>query len=167
MSPQWIEVDDDVMAMIKAQAEPFVDSPNDALHRLLGLEPAESACAPLPSTRPLRKGTRAASGGLLPLAEYELPLLRALSQLGGSAPVPRVRDAVATLLAAKLTDLDRQPLQSGEVRWENRLGFARMKATDRGHVRSPWRGTWELTEAGIEELGRQEADAQREGEASK
>ncbi len=66
------------------------------------------------------------------------------------------------MLAAKLTDLDRQPLQSGEVRWGNRLGFARLRAIDRGHIRSDSRrGLWELTDAGIEELGRLEAEAQK------
>ncbi len=37
MSPQWIEVDDEVMAKVQGQARPFVDSPNDALRGLLGL----------------------------------------------------------------------------------------------------------------------------------
>lgn len=89
------------------------------------------------------------------MAEYKLPLLRALSQLGGSAPRWQVKDAVEGMLAGKLTDLDLQSLQSGEVRWGNRLGFARLRAIERGHVRSDsQRGLWELTDAGIEELGR-------------
>jgi hypothetical protein len=170
VSPQWIEVDDDVMAKVQARARPFVDSPNDALRRLLGLPAAgESNCAPLPSARPPMRPARAPMGSLLPMAEFELPLLRALSQLGGSASRARVRDAVEPMLAEKLTELDRQSLQSGEVRWENRLGFARLRAIERGHIRpDSRRGLWELTDAGIEELGRLEAEAQkRESEATR
>lgn len=169
MSPQWIEVDDEVMARVQGQAEPFVDSPNDALRRLLDLGPAsEEDCARLPSAEPPTRQARARGGELLPMAQYTLPLLRALSQLGGSAPRWQVKDAVEGMLAGKLTDLDRQPLQSGEVRWGNRLGFARLRAIDRGHIRSDSRrGLWELTDAGIEELGRLEAEAQKpEREAS-
>ncbi|HMJ74019.1 MAG TPA: winged helix-turn-helix domain-containing protein [Solirubrobacterales bacterium] len=166
MSPQWIEVDDEVMAAVQGQAKPFVDSPNDALRRLLDLGPAsEAACAPLPSARPPKAPARAQTGELLPMAEYVLPVLRAISQAGGSAWRAAVRDAVAAMLAEKLTALDRMPLQNGEIRWQNRLGFARLKLVERGLLRggSP-RGLWGLTEAGIEELGRLEAEAQkREG----
>lgn len=97
------------------------------------------------------------------MAEYELPLLRALSQLAGSAPCGQVKEVVAGMLAEKLTDLDRHSLRSGEVRWENRLGFARLRAIDRGHMRSgSRRGVWELSEAGIERLGQLEAELQEQ-----
>lgn len=164
MSPQWIEVDDEVMTNIKTQAEPFVDSPNDALRELLGLKPAsEATCSRLPSDRLPVTPTRLPWGALLPMAEFELPLLRSLSQLGGSAPRPQVKAAVGEMLAEKLTDLDRLPLKSGEVRWENRLGFVRRRAIERGHMRSTsQRGIWELTDAGIERLGQLEAELQEQ-----
>ena len=167
MSPQWIEVDDEVMAKVQAEARPFVDAPNNALRRLLGLESAsEKACAPLAATQPPRRSTRASIGELLSIAEYELPLLTALSQLGGSAPSSRVKEAVKPLLVEKLTDLDWERLQSGEVRWENRLAFARLRAIHQGHMRSDSRrGIWELTELGIERLG--EAWGQPTAEARK
>jgi hypothetical protein len=170
MSPQWIEIDDEVMAKVQAQAKPFVDSPNDALRGLLDLGPAsEASCAPLPTTEPPVRPARAQSGELLPMAEYELPVLRAVSQAGGSAWRAEVRDAVEAALAERLTALDRVPLQSGQIRWDNRLGFARLRLIERGHLRSnSRRGLWELTDAGIEELGRLEAEAQkREREASR
>lgn len=160
---QWIEVDSEVMAAIKGQAEPFVDTPNDALRQLLGLGRARAGrCAPLPSAEPPRSAARAQIGELLPMAEYDLPLLRVLSRAGGSASVAEVRDAVEVALSDRFTALDRTPLRSGQVRWENRLGFARLKFVERGLLRadSP-RGMWELTEAGIEELGRLEAEAQQ------
>lgn len=166
MSPTWIEIDDEVMAKIKAEAEPFVDSPNDALRQLLGLGPAGVAtCAPLPTdcSPPALKRRRAPSGELLSMADYELPLLRALSQAGGSAPKKKVKAAVEATLAEKFTELDCERLESGEIRWENRLGFARLRAIDRGHMRSnSRRGIWELTNAGIERLGELEAELQEQ-----
>ncbi|HMC50825.1 MAG TPA: winged helix-turn-helix domain-containing protein [Solirubrobacterales bacterium] len=166
MSPQWIEVDDEVMAKVQAQAKPFVDSPNDALRRLLGLRSAsEALCARLPATKPPSVPfARVPAGELLPMSEIELAVLRAVSQAGGSAPRAGVKEVVERMLAEKLTPLDRAPIPTGAIRWENRLGFARLRLIERGHLRSDSRrGLWELTDAGIEELGRLEAEAQKPG----
>jgi len=102
------------------------------------------------------------------MMEYELPVLRAVSQAGGSAWRSEVKEAVEVAIADRLTALDREPLQNGQIRWENRLGFARLRLAERGYLRSDSRrGLWELTDAGIEELGRLEAEAQKpEREAS-
>jgi Mrr N-terminal domain len=164
MSSQWIEVDDEVMAKVRARAEPFVDSPNDALRRLIGLGPAsEAGCASLPSAEPRIRRARAKTGELLPLAAYELAVLRAVSRAGGAAWRAEVRDAVGTALAERLTPVDRAPLQSGEIRWENRLGFVRLRLIERGHLRSgSRRGLWELTDAGVVELGRLEAEVRKQ-----
>jgi Arc/MetJ family transcription regulator len=167
VSPTWIEIDDEVMAKIKERAEPFVDSPNDSLRRHFGLRPSKvSACAERPTEgppSPTPSTPRAASGELLPMEDYELPLLRAISQLGGSAPAYRVREAVEAMLADRLAAADRASLHSGDVRWENRLGFARLDAVWRGHLRSDSRrGIWELTDAGIDRLGQLEAELQEQ-----
>jgi hypothetical protein len=170
----WIEVDEEVLGTIKKGAEPFFDSPNDALRRVFGLEVgARPSCMQQPSAdrpraaavRPARP--RARAGELLPIDDYELPLLRALSQLGGSAPKARVADAIEELLGHRLKLRDREPLGSGESRWESRLAFARLQAIERGHLKtdSP-RGVWELSEAGIERLGELESRlGDGEGEA--
>lgn len=164
MTPTWIEIDDDVLAKIKAGAEPFTDSPNDALRELLGLEPAvDSRCAPLPHSRPKRRGwTRPPGvphGEGLPMAEYELPLLRALSQLGGSAPRWKVIEMAGPMLSDRLSEVDQGSFRNGEARWENRLAFARLRAVERGHIASnSRRGIWELTDAGIERLGQLEIE---------
>jgi integrase len=91
---------------------------------------------------------------VLGCAAYELPILRALKERGGSARRGEVRSAVATEVASALSDLDRQPLPSGEPRWEARFDKARSKLLAAGCLRadSP-RGVWELAEAGIERLG--------------
>lgn len=166
MSPQWIGVDDEVMAKVQAQAKPFVDSPNDALRRLVGLGPtSETSCALRPSTQPPKRSYRATTGELLPLDEYLLPILRAVFQAGGSAWRAEVKKAVEADLSDRLTVLDRARMQHGAIRWENRLGFARLRLTERRHLRSDsQRGLWELTDAGTEELVQLEAKEARKRE---
>jgi hypothetical protein len=163
MTTSWIEIDHEVLAQIQSGAEAFVESPNDALRRVFSLAPASGRrCAPLarstPPEREPAEGTgdrsasvsrRARAGELLPLEAYEIPLLRALARLGGSAYRGKVAEEAGAMLDDELTVLDRKPLQGGEVRWENRLGFARLRLIERGEMRpDSRRGIWELTEAG-------------------
>jgi hypothetical protein len=87
------------------------------------------------------------------MEDYEIPVLRVLAERGGSAFRFEVAEAVGAMLADELTVLDREPLQGGEVRWENRLGFVRLRAIERGEMRADSRrGVWELTEAGVARL---------------
>jgi Mrr N-terminal domain len=168
MSSRWIEVDEEVLALLQEGAEPLIDSPNRVLRRLLGIAPgacqeeARMALAVAPGRR-----ARAPLGSLLHLREYELPLLRALFQRGGRAPAREVMAAVGEALADRLTALDRQNLASGPSRFESRISQVRLRLVQRGLLESGSpRAWWELTEAGIEELGRLEAEAQkREREA--
>lgn len=173
MRTQWIEVDEEVLARIKANAEPFVDSPNDVLRCLCGLEARERpSCSPLPADAPKGLGPgrrRARSGELLALQEYYAPLLQALAELGGEATKPEVVDRVERLIGDRLTELDRGHLQSGEVRWVNRLSFVRLRAIDRNHMlaNTP-RGIWALSEAGAQELARlREAEGREDREAAR
>lgn len=174
MSPTWIEVDDEVLAKISAGAEAFVDSPNDVLRKLLALAPSRGArCAQHPRSEPARggraSGPRVLRGEGLPMPEYELPLLRALSQLGGSAPRRRIIEAVKPMLVDRLSKVDHSHLRNGEERWENRLAFVRLRAVERGYIHSnSRRGIWELTEAPIGRLGQLETELQeRERTASR
>jgi hypothetical protein len=166
-----------VYDLLKQQAEPFVDSPNSVLRRILGLEQI-SATVPLEprgsssksDRRSAGKGTRSRSasrtrtrrrkgtdraprGTLLAESEYELPLLQALADRGGSAPAREVIDAVGEELADRLTSLDTEKLASGVVRWQNRVQFVRLRLVEQGLLAkdSP-RGVWKLTDAGRRHL---------------
>lgn len=88
-------------------------------------------------------------GSRLPQADYELPILEALIELGGSAPSSRVIELAGTKLGRKLTPVDFTRVKSGETRWENRARFARLMLKKLGQVDadSP-HGTWEITDAG-------------------
>jgi hypothetical protein len=142
-----IEVDDKVFEIIKKNAEPFVDTPNTVLRRLLGVERDKRRSA---SPRDTAIATeRAAPGTLLPESEYELPILRFLQERGGRAPSREVVEAVGKTLSGRLTDLDRGALKSGDIRWENRVAFVRLRLIERGELTkgSP-RGTWEISDKG-------------------
>ncbi|MEE3851790.1 hypothetical protein VZC37_15715 [Gordonia sp. LSe1-13] len=68
-----IEIDDEVFARLKGEAEPFVDTPNDVLRRLLGMEAeprvaVDSSKSPaLP--RPVKRYRRRKAGELMPLLD--------------------------------------------------------------------------------------------------
>lgn len=149
-----IEVDDDVFEVIKKNAEPFVDTPSTVLRRLLGVD-RDTVRPATPQATDIAT-ERAAPGTLLPESEYELPILRFIQERGGRAPSREVVEAVGESLMDKLTDLDRQLLKSGGLRWENRAAFVRLRLIERGELAqgSP-RGTWEITDKG---RGRLQAD---------
>lgn len=154
-----IEIDDEVLAALKKKAEPFVDTPNMVLRRLLALPrntlaEAATSIGALPRSsgnakqqRRPRKGARAPAGTLLPEREYIEPLLQVLRKKGGRAPAQEVIEEVGGLLADRLTALDKERLASGGVRWQNRIQFVRLRLLDQGLLRKgSSRGIWELTE---------------------
>lgn len=171
-----IDVDDEVYDQLKHSAEPFVDSPNSVLRRLLGLDsnpngstgrsaavevttrqPAKPQQAARGSKRkrsgkrPARRKerTRVPAGSILQEEAYEQPLLEALCEAGGEGPSKDITKAVGAKLNSRLTPLDREPLASGAIRWENRLQFVRLKLIERGLMRKDTpRGIWAITEEG-------------------
>jgi hypothetical protein len=164
--PVQIDVDDDVFAALQSQAEPLVDDVNSVLRRLLAL-PKAATPSPTPMHRERvakrsggarRKGKakaspRAPRGALLPESEYELPILRALDERGGSAPASHVIERVGELLAGRLTATDEELLASGLVRWRSRTQFVRLRLAQRGDMKSDSpRGVWEISPQGLERL---------------
>lgn len=152
MTNHWIEVDSEVIDLIKDAAEPFVDNPNRVLRRLLSLPPAaidRDRTALAPSSVP-----RVGRGSLLPLTEYDVPILHAVSEAGGSAPRSTVLIAVELALRGRLTDLDRTPTSTGAMRWRTRVDQARNDLVKRELLESSQPGVWTLTEAGIAYLNR-------------
>jgi hypothetical protein len=174
-----IEIDDDVYERLRTAAEPFVDTPNSVLRRLLGLDGLSSDGATLSaaakigsarssttlsaspsSTRSRKRGKkktagrdRAPSGSILPEDHYEVPLLQALVDAGGSAPTREIVDAVGKKLDGRLTDIDRQTLTSGAIRWENRIQFVRLKLIERGWMEKDTpRGVWAISDEGRKQL---------------
>jgi hypothetical protein len=199
MSPT-IRISPDTYERLKAHAEPFVDTPDSVIRRLLGVDdspphpavaddrdgeragargatqPPEAPVARAPGSngadlprarrtvearnaksrgrdRVGRTSGRAPRGSLLADDAYELPILQVLSERGGRAAKNEVLDALEQILGERLTDLDRAPLNSGEIRWRNRAQFARLRLVQRGDMAtgSP-RGVWELADPGRERI---------------
>jgi hypothetical protein len=163
-----IRIDDEVYEALKERAEPFVDSPNSVLRRLLGLsehdddstegeaipaadlgEEMPRRTSPRKRKRTTRKRTRAAKGTLLSEEEYELPLLQILDSRGGSAPTRDVLRELEAILDGQLTAADRETLGSGGLRWRNRAQFVRLRLVEAGDMvgDSP-RGVWQISEQG-------------------
>lgn len=176
MSPS-VELDDEVFELLKSKAEPFVDTPNSVLRRLLGIDGTRSKPRAVPTSesvaspstagmRPARKGgkprssaksspkrTRAASGTLLPEEKYELPLLKALADAGGQAPYRDVVEAVGRELKDQLMPADFEYLNSGAIRWQSRLQFVRLRLIERGYLdKNAPRGVWAITDTGRDAL---------------
>ena len=146
-------VDEDVFAALQAQAEPLVDDANSVLRRLLGLQgispdspstfiaDSEGKVSSQPGAKGRRKkktrasSSRAARGTLLPEAEYELPLLRALQERGDAAPASHAIERVGELLSSSLMHGDKELLESGLVRWRSRTQFVRLRLTQRGDMK--------------------------------
>lgn len=187
MPRQLPPVDDDVFEALQRLAEPLVDDANAVLRRLLELdasgevanhrpasdtpdgEPAAGVGRPsAPRARrppakkrggPQRKRSRAARGSLLPESEYELPLLKALVEAGGRGPAREMVEAVGADVADRLTKVDLECLDSGEVRWKSRVQFVRLKLIREGAMASDSpRGVWEITDVGVTRLERGRSD---------
>lgn len=169
--PPSIDIDDETFDFLKKHAEPFVDTPGSVLRRLLGLarpdqSPGAPDSGPQGSSRASsgdrgsavsksrgRRGKRAARGSLLPEAEYEIPILRYLADHEGRAPSREVVEGVGKMLSGKFTTTDRETLNSGDVRWKNRVAFVRLRLIEKGELngQAP-RGTWEITDKGSQRL---------------
>jgi hypothetical protein len=167
--PRRIDVDEEVYGALRANAEPFIDTPNSVLRRLLGLDAASTSTAgasqapprPMvprsapkagPKARKAKSSKpRAAAGTLLPEKEYELPLLQALVDAGGSAPSKQLIERVGELIGDRLTEQDCESLSSGGVRWQSRIQFVRLRLIERGLMQKDTpRGIWAITDSGEE-----------------
>jgi hypothetical protein len=160
-----IRIDREVYRFLQDHAEPFSDTPNSVLRRLLGLDVKEASresatTSRTRSTAPTAKSERSARarrrsrsrprvGPLLPEEEYVAPILSVLLERGGSAPARAVIEAVGEKLKDKLTAADNERIASGEVRWKNRVQFIRLRLVEEGLLAkdSP-RGIWSLSDAG-------------------
>jgi negative regulator of replication initiation len=144
-----VRVDDEVYQRLKDEAEPFVDSPNSVLRRLLGLDASVAEGNRQPRSRQFTG--RAKTGEILDRRAYDRPILKALARRGGSGRVNEILDEVGEVVADQLTERDHEVIKSGAVRWRNRAMWRRLRLVEAGLLRddSP-RGVWELTKAGEE-----------------
>ena len=142
-----IRVDQEVYRELQAHAEAFVDSPNDVLRRLLGLDTKPGASAPPTTRRP-----KYPVGAVTRRPQFRAPILRALVALGGRGAASDVLAGVEADNELPLTPLDKQLLPTGDLRWRKQANFERWRMVRDGLLKddSP-RGFWELTPRGWEQ----------------
>ncbi len=101
-----------------------------------------------PRHKKLQRGLRT------PEDEFRIPILQALVELGGSAPMNEVLDRVERLMRNKLNSYDYQTLPSDPTipRWRNTAQWARATMVKEGLLSNSQRGIWEITELGKEFL---------------
>lgn len=102
--------------------------------------------------RPGQTRGRLPKGVALPMAAMELPILETLAECGGTARAAEVINAVGDKLAGRLGAADHDRLSNGDIRWRNRAGQTRQRLLDRGEMRRPTHGVWEITDHGRQRL---------------
>jgi hypothetical protein len=161
-----IRIDEDVFEALKAIAEPFTDTPNSVIRRLLegqGAIPSRKTEAnrqfravidfpPTPSARPANRKV------LTPQPVYEAFLLYVLANdFKGSASKHDATTKTIEMMESRgfIGTLERERVATGETKAENTIAWGRNALKERGFIStlSP-RGTWELTPEGVEEASR-------------
>ena len=76
-------------------------------------------------------------------------MLQIIAEHGHRAAAREVLDELGTRLDGLLTEVDKEPLASGNIRWRNRAQFVRLRLVEQGDlVKDSPRGIWELTQQG-------------------
>lgn len=173
-----ISIDDEVFDRLKSQAEPLVDTANTVLRRILGLGEVHGELidgggragddVPRPSLAEARgarrqrkaparaqRQPRARPGTILADDQYEIPLLEIIEKHGGRAATREVLDELETRLGDRFTEVDRETLATGIVRWRNRAQFVRLRLVQQGDmVADSPRGIWEITAQGRQRIAK-------------
>lgn len=155
-----IRVDDDVFEGLKTIAEPFTDTPNSVIRRLLedhGVQLRNSssveAGVEVPEIQNTNETLRS-KGTLTPQPVYEKYLHYVLAnQFNGSATKHDATKAVVQLMKKNgyITSADMQRVSTGETKAENTIAWSRNALKEAGVIsRNSLRGVWDLTDKGIE-----------------
>jgi hypothetical protein len=101
---------------------------------------------------------RLARGLRTPEDAFRLPILQALVDLGGEAPMGDVLENVRQQMQDTLKEVDFQPLASDPdlLRWRNTAQWAKSAMVKEGLLKADSRrGIWEISDAGRRQLGGQ------------
>lgn len=155
-----IRVEDDVFEGLKALAEPFTDTPNSVIRRLLldrGVLQSPRAAPATPPAKPpsARAADQVRDGVLTPQPVYETFLLHVLgTQFNGVADKADATRAVIALMKQHgfISAADQELVQTGETKAANTIAWGRNALKERGLIsRNSRRGSWELTPKGLVE----------------
>lgn len=142
-----ITVSQSTLDALKALAEPFVDTPESVIARLVstyGKPPRRASAGAQRDPAPPRT-RRARRGEVTPRSTYRDVLRRVLRAADGELETRVAVERVGAILKKDLTPMDLAPLPTGEERWINAVRFARKDLIDAGELdpRAP-HGVWRL-----------------------
>lgn len=157
-----IRIDDDVFEGLKSLAEPFTDTPNSVIRKLLD----ERGALPKPSlqTNTTRNaestqiniknsGVMETASGLTPQPIYETFLIYCLAHnFKGKGGKHEVTKVVIELMKTRgfISIADQERVATGETKAENTVAWGRNSLKERGLIsRISPRGVWELTPEGM------------------
>lgn len=157
-----IRIDNDVLDGLKSMAEPFSDTPNSVIRRLL--EERGNLAKPAARPRSNKVIKQEAVGNsetsnqrkqaLTAQPIYETFLLYVLWKLfDGKAKKNEVTDAVIASMKSKgfISDADLETVSTGETKAKNTIAWGRNALKDVGLISSrSAKGVWELTSDGVE-----------------
>lgn len=140
-----IRISDATWSRLQQHARPLEDTAEDVVRAALdALDKAKGVKAKKPE--PIKRRPR---GNKLPQREFRLPLMEVLLELGGSAVVKDIREALAPKIKPRLSEDDFELVSTGDERWWNATCWERSDLVKEGLFRtdSP-RGIWELSDEG-------------------
>ena len=162
-----IRVEEEVFQGLRKIAEPFTDTPNSVIRRLLEEKGIIAKPKPRSSEPERTEGHGNADGGpsvrvppssLTPQSVYESYLLYVLrTQFNGRGGKHEVSKAVIDLMKTRgfIGPADLVRVKTGETKAENTIAWGRNALKERGLVsRQSPRGEWELTPEGMEQSKR-------------
>ena len=144
-----IRISDTTWGRLQQHARPLEDTAEDVVCAALdALDKAKGIKPKKPD--PIKRRPR---GNKLPQKEFRLPLMEVLLELGGSAEVKDIREALAPKILPRLSEDDFQLVSSGDERWWNATCWERSDLVKEGLFRkdSP-RGIWELSDEGRRQI---------------
>lgn len=150
-----IRIEDDVFKGLQQLAEPFTDTPNTVIRRLLKNAGLLSSPALVGDEEPIVPPPACRGEVLTPQSVYEKFLLHVLAhQFKGKGLKHEITKAVLSKMAKSgySTPADQKLVTTGETRAENTTAWARNVLKERGFIKKQTqRGSWELTEQGLTE----------------
>jgi hypothetical protein len=165
-----IRITDATWDRLKRWAEPLEDSPEDAARKVLEAAEEKLKCSqpwlPKQKNKVIEKSppksSRLRKGMKTPQQAYRSPILEAIYELGGKGSMDSVLKHVEEKMRNLLGDVDYQNLASGgDIRWRNTAQWERLVLVKDGLLKddSP-QGIWELSDKGIEEIGKDKLSPQ-------
>lgn len=157
------DVDDEVWSWLKTKAQPFEDTPNSVLRRVVGLD-SQASGASVAGQR-VRRVDRRPAGGKTSQHEFRTPILQILWKHKGRADRAYVLKELERIMASRLTEHDRKDIKSGTIRWQKSAKWEVSTMRQAGLLLSQSqssRGVWCLSAEG-ERVARVESASPRRG----